>query len=249
MPNHFAAVGFSVQNDEDLRALAERASQRGDPIAAPSGFYLRYRVDDQIEIWAQATPIGDLLDCVPHYNGESRIQVGIADLIRRPDRPLDGSVYGWVNPTGPTADGGDYPIVVKIPDYETFRARVTPRSVVTMQITAFTNEIAVFESEQAFAESQPDRQRMGAESFIPTGLFADVAPDGDNPEAHAIFSGHVNAVETKRNPETSLDFCHMLVSTFGGVYDVVADLSLVPSIPPVGGVIRGSFWLVGRLAV
>lgn len=248
MPNHFTSLGFDVDNADDFERLVARASRDGDPIAAPSGYYLHYRIDEQVELWVQATPIGDLLDCVPHYSGESRLRIGVADLIRRADRPLDGSVYGWVNPTGPRADGGDYPVVIKIPDYEIFRARVAPQSVVTMQVTAFTNEIAVFESDESFAEAQVERRKMAAESFIPAGLFSD-GDVGRTPEAHAIFSGHVRSITARTNPRTGKNFYHMTVSTFGGEYDVVTDSALLPQAPEIGWVIRGSFWLSGRLSV
>jgi len=249
MPNHFAAIGYLLETDEAFAELVDRAAQQGDPVAAPSGYYLCYRVDDRIELWAQATPIGDLLDCVPHFRGDSRVKVGVADLIRRKDRPLDGSVYGWVNPTGDHADGGDYPVVIKIPDYEIFRARVQPHSVITMQVTAFANELSSFESAEAFVEAQQERTRMAPESFVPTGLFADGADTVHSPEAHAVFSGHVVAADVKSNRETGREFYYMSVATFGGAYDVVADPSLVAELPDVGAIVRGSFWLSGRLAV
>lgn len=238
-----------METDEAFAELVDRAAQAGDPIAAPSGYYLYYRVDDRIELWAQATPIGDLLDCVPHFRGNSRIKIGVADLIRRKERPLDGSVYGWVNPTGDHADGGDYPVVIKIPDYEIFRARVQPHGVITMQVTAFANELATFETEDAFAEAQQERSRMAPESFIPTGLFADGGDTVQSPEAHAVFSGHVTAAEVKSNRETGREFYHLSVSTFGGDYDVVVNPSLVAQLPAVDSIVRGSFWLSGRLAV
>jgi len=243
MPNHFAAIGYLLENDVDIDALVDKAARDGDPIAAPSGYYLQYHVDDRIELWAQATPIGDLLDCVPFFRGDSRIKIGVADLIRRKDRPLDGSVYGWVNPTGDRADGGDYPVVIKIPDYEIFRARVALHTVTTMQVTAFANELTIYPDDAAFTEAQPDRQRMAPESFIPTGMFSD---SGSDPDAQAIFSGHVAASEIRTNPESGRPFCYMLVSTFGGQYDVVVDTALVVEAPAVGSVIQGSFWLTGR---
>jgi hypothetical protein len=247
MPNHFTALGFTVETEGDFEELVTRASREGDPIAAPSGYYLQYRVGDHIELWAQATPIGDLLDCVPYYQGESRLRIGVADLIRRSDRPLDGSVYGWVNPSGPRADGGDYPVVIKIPDFEIFRARVSPQTAVTMQVTAFTNEIEIFDNDDTFAAAQPERGRMAAESFVPAGLFADGDGGANTPEAHAIFSGHVRTADLKANPQTGRNYYYLTVSTFGGIYDVVADPELVPRPPEVGNVVRGSFWLTGRL--
>jgi len=249
MPNHFAAIGYAVETDEAFAELVDKAAREGDPIAAPSGYYLHYKTDDRIELWAQATPIGDLLDCVPHYRGESRLKLGVADLIRRKERPLDGSVYGWINPHGARADGGDYPVVIKIPDYEIFRSRVETQSVITMQVTAFANELAVFESEDVFAEAQQERSRMAPESFLPTGLFADSGHAANTPEAHAVFSGHVTTFERRSNGETNRDFYAMTVSTFGGTYDVVAAPSIVPTAPSVGSIVRGSFWLTGRLVV
>jgi hypothetical protein len=247
MPNQFTSLGFDVHQDGGIEQLAYLTSRNGEPLAAPAGYYLYYRVDPYIELWGQANPSGTVSGCVPHYTGQSRITFGVGDLIRRSDHPLDGSVYGWVNPTGSRFDQGDYPLVVHIPDFDIFRTRVAPHMAITLQITGFANEIAVFIDDAAFDAAQDARSKLASESFIPSGLFADTGSLGEPPAAQAIFSGHVRTTDIRTNALTGHDYYHSLVATYGGIYDIVVDPVLLAEAPIEGRVIRGSFSLTGRL--
>jgi hypothetical protein len=244
MPNLFTSLGFDVH---DVEEVAHLASRKGEPLAAPSGHYLCYRVDPYIELWGQASPSGAILGCVPHYRGESRITLGVGDLIRRSDRLLEGTVYGWVNPSGSRFDQGDYPIVVQVPDFDIFRTRVERQTAVTLQITAFASELAVYNDDAAFQAAQDPRMKLAPEAFIPVGLFADTGHLGDAPGAQAIFSGHVRVADTRANSLTGNTYYHALISTYGGVYDIVFNPAILADAPMAGAVIRGSFWLTGRL--
>jgi hypothetical protein len=248
MSNLFTSLGFDVRSDGDIDRLAQLASRDGDPLAALAGYYLFHKIDSYIELWGQATPTAEIVGCVPHYAGESRLRLGVGDLISRRDHPLDGSVYGWSNPSGSRSDNGDYPLVVRIPDFDIFRTRVRPHEVITLQITAYAGSIDAYADDRAFDAAQTDRMRMAPQSFIPAGLFADTADIGTEPAANAIFSGHVLRAEIRVNGLTGHEYYHLLVTTFGGTYDVVASRELLAASPAEGSVVRGSFWLTGRLS-
>lgn len=248
MPNPFTCLGFDVANDADVERLTDLTSRQGEALAAPSGYYLYYRIDAAIELWGHADPTAHLIDCVPHFRGESRIRLGVGDLVRRRDQPLDGRIYGWANPTAGRPDTGDYPLAIRIPDFELLRARVSPGTVVVLQITAFAAEFQLYADDQTFAAAQSDRMRLAPEAFVPTGMFADQGDTSAGPSTQAIFSGHVRRARLLQNGLTGNSYYHFLVATFGGAYDVVVDPSLVSERPEEGSVVRGAFRLSGRLA-
>ncbi len=120
--------------------------------------------------------------------------------------------------------------------------------VVDAQITAFAHELACHESEAAYYASQgDDKPKFSSQSFIPTGLFGAGGGKAEVPEAHANFAGHVVEAATYKNALTGLPFFWALVDTVGARFDVVVDPDLLTTVPVVGNVVAGSFWLSGRL--
>lgn len=118
----------------------------------------------------------------------------------------------------------------------------------TAQLAAFAHEVTVFDSEEAFDESQKDQDiKFAAQSFIPSGLFSPEGEEPSSPSARGIFTGSILAAELKVNSLSGNQFYWALVDTLGGQFDVVLDQSLVERVPPTGGIITGSFWLSGRL--
>jgi hypothetical protein len=114
-------------------------------------------------------------------------------------------------------------------------------------IAAFAHEIAAFETLAVYDASQTGAIKYASQSFIPSGLFTPAGDSRAEPQARAIFTGHVLAAEKKINALTGHAFYWALVKTFGGAYDVVIDASLLPGAPVIGGVVSGSFWLSGRI--
>jgi hypothetical protein len=143
-------------------------------------------------------------------------------------------------------ESGHYPIVVDLPNHyaHTFEGYPT---LGYLQITAFAEEMQVFENEEAYYQSQADDAfRMSAQSFIPAGLFGGEGNHDFVPSAIASFTGKVIHAETRLNTISQKAFHYLQVKTFGGTYDVVADTQQWPSLPPVDGIVSGQFWLSAR---
>jgi hypothetical protein len=51
----------------------------------------------------------------------------------------------------------------------------------------------------------------------------------------------------RTNELTGCSFCWALVKTLGGTVDVVVDPALLEATPRVGSIVKGVFWLSGRL--
>jgi len=184
----------------------------------------------------------------PHFAGRSSVRIGLTARLASPGpSELDGSFHGWADPAGDAPDTGCYPLVFDAPDYRLHEELPLPARK-DVQIAAFAHAITAFETVAAYDASQTDDLKYSSQSFIPVGLFTPAGDSTVQPQARAIFTGHVLAADEKINVLTGRAFYWALVETLGGVYDVVIDSSLLPSAPAVGGVISGSFWLSGVIA-
>jgi hypothetical protein len=247
MASNFSTIGLPVASVEDINTLANSIGPLAEPLAAPSGVYFRWSDPSGAEMWLQVNANDELIGMNPHYAGRSAVRVGLtARLPSAGPSELDGSFHGWADPAGDAPDTGCYPFVFDAPDYRLHDDLSLPAQQ-EVQIAAFAQEIAAFESVATYEASQTGDLKYASQSFIPSGLFA---PAGDStvpPQARAIFTGHVLAADEKINVLTGRAFYWALVEAFGGAYDVVIDSNLLSSVPAIGGVISGSFWLSGRI--
>ncbi len=176
------------------------------------------------------------------------MRVSITERIPRHEHSiLDGAFYGWADPRSEDPESGEFPFVFDLPDYDLHNSLQLPVAA-NVQIAAFAHHLNGFANEEAYLASQREGRKFAPESFIPSGLFT---PDGkvtEPPQAYSIFSGHVLDTAVINNPATNHEFYWAKVRTLGGEIDVVADPQIVKGSIVKDGIVRGTFWLSGRLA-
>jgi len=247
MPSHFSTIGLPVESQNEMIELARRVVSDCVSFNANGGRYLRWLSSSGAELWLQVDTENRLLGMTPHFSGKSRVRVGLVERVIRPDgTELDGAFYGWAEPTTDEPESGIYPFVFDVPDFQLHR-RLSLPATVTVQVAAFTHEVSIFDSKEAFRVSQIGKLKYASQSFIPSGLFSSDGKSTKPPEAYAIFAGHILEVESRTNELRGRSFWWVLVETLGGVLDVVIDPGLLSTSPKVGGVLYGSFWLSGRI--
>lgn len=245
--SHLSSIGFAVNNEFEFRSLILLAANSGDEIEATNGNYVVWSPGEGIQLWAEKDKENRIIGCNPHFEGTGRMRVEVTDLHPRENRSMDGSLYGWADPTDDTdPDSGLYPCLIDAPDFDVVQGKLAIPSIVTMQIAAFAYEIKCYKDAKEFEELQPGREENGKgtfapESFLPIGLF-----DGQK-DAEALFTGSIEEHRLAKNPLTGLEFHAMSIKTLGGVIDVVADPNVVEGEPIVGAIIQGVFWLSGRI--
>ena len=248
MPSHLTSLGFLVTTEKDFRHYVFAASEFGQKLESPNGSYTVWALGNGIELWVQTNLHRRILGMKPHFSGHSRMKVGLSRRIVRSDQSiLDGALYASADPQDEKAESGTYPFVFDLPDYDLHNDVAIPGSA-TIQLAAFAHELQGFESEGAYETVQGSDVRFATESFIPSGLFTPGSRGGrEQPVAQAIFSGRVLVTQILTNPVTSQRFYWARVHTLGGEVDVVADPQVVQGKVVKGGIIRGTFWLSGRL--
>lgn len=248
MPNHMSTLGFPVTTEQDFRHYVYQTSEFGQKIEAKNGSYTYWPVGNGIELWVQTNHHKRIIGMNPHFRGYTRMPVGITErLPRYPHSLLDGAFYGWANPQSNDPTSGTFPLVFDLPDYDVYDKLSIP-NIYSVQIAAFALDLTAFASEAAYIHAQTDITKLAPESFIPSGLFTPRGQPRQPAQAQAILSGHVLDTSKLINPVTSQKFYWAQVQTLGGLFDVVADPQVIQGPLVKDGVVRGVFWLSGRLA-
>ena len=244
MASHFSTIGFPVKSVEDYKALTESLVDATITHPHRRGSYLQWRSSTGAETWLQIDRHQQLLGMNPHYAGGSRLKVRVTQMIA--GEQLDGSFHAWMIADESEGTEGLYPFLFDSPDFHLHQDVVLP-SVATVQLAAFAHELTIYPNQEAHAQSQEGEVKFASQSFIPSGLFSLEENTPHQPQATAIFTGHVVNVHENTNERTGNRFFSAQVDTLGGVFDVAIDPELVTQPILVGGVISGSFWLSGRL--
>jgi hypothetical protein len=238
-----------VNSPEQFGTLVERLLDGSETIGLRGGrenefrCYQRWASRSGAELWVPITGSNEALGVNPHFAGESIVRVGLINRLLAD--PGSGAFYGWAQPEGDDPKTGCYPFVFEAPDFCCHDDIVLP-AIVEVQIAAFAHELSVFSSEEDFSKWSANELKFASRSFVPSGLFS-AKETNTPPKAHAILTGHILKTEYRTNEATGAQFMWAKVDTYGGIFDVVADLELVNAVPKVGGVLTGSFWLSGRV--
>ena len=246
MPSHFSSIGFRVETREEFGALARQAADKGQEISTGQGFYICWSPGAEVQLWLQTSLSHAPAGCNPHFAGSSRVEVAVTAALPNDKRPLDGSFHCWAEPRD-GMESGAYPFLFDCPDFAiAAQSREYPFHA-EAQVTAFAEDLTCYTSESAYTEAQRESGKgpgLAAEAFIPSGLFTE---NSARPRATAVFTGRILEAERRANPVTSAEFYWLSVQSYGGIYDVVADPTFFQEPPVVGGIVKGSFWLSGRL--
>ncbi|MCR9142219.1 MAG: hypothetical protein NXI24_08200 [bacterium] len=268
--SNLSNIGFDVASEEAFMGLIEAVYSRCSEIPVSGGTYLLFEDPSGAELWLQMNAQNECIGANPHFRGTSRRRVRITAPVERHESELDGALHGWANPIEDPnedpnedttedanedanedagAESGDCPFVFDVPDFFVHAGMVLPR-IVDVQLSAFAQDCSYFRDEAEFAAKQDSEPRWASKSFVPTGLFnpGEDEPDPDPPEALALFAGEIVEVHRQTNQFTGVDFYWLLLETFGGAIDAVADLRYFEEEPRPGGILFGDFWLTGRLS-
>ena len=252
--SNLSDIGFPVKSDQDVNQIIMDLIPHLESIpCAPHGFYYKYEDDSGAQMFLQADSMQDMIGFNPSFSGQSERRVRLIKAIERDTSDLDGAFHAWSNPkeNSDNEESGDYPFVFDMPNFRNFDGLGLPE-IRKVQISAFaSNDFQVFDDEESFQSSQKGETQVATRSFIPSGLFS-IDANGesvnvDPPQAHAILTAEIKRLELKTNQRTKQKFYWFLAETFGGEIDIVADAKLVRDEPKVNGIIRGSFWLSGKI--
>jgi hypothetical protein len=251
--SNLSDIGFPVRSEHDVNDVIMSILKHLETIVCPPrGFYFKFKDKSGAEIYLQTNSAQEIIGFNPSFSGKSKRRVGLTEIIERDTSDLDGAFHAWANPKEEDFENsGEYPLVFDVPDFRVYENIELPK-LAEIQLNAFaSNDFQIFANAEDFDSSQTEETKFASNFFIPGGLFSvneneetdDIIP----PQAHAMFAGEIKEFELKTNEFTGEAFYWFWVETFGGQIDVVADIALVKEKPQIKGIVRGSFWLSGKL--
>jgi hypothetical protein len=245
--SNFSNIGFHIKSEQELYNLAEKIYRIGKTEVVKNGKYVVYSDSSGAELWLQVDRENSLIGINPHYNGSSKRLVCLTEAIQRSDSILDGAFYCWANPAEQNnPDSGEYPFVFDLPNAKTIGEINFPYNV-EIQLSAFAQEISLYNSEDEFKSEQTAEVKFATQSFLPMGLFKPEGESIEPPDAIGMFTGIIKDFDIKVNSFTKNHFYWFLVNTLGGEIDIVADPILTIDKPRLNGIIQGQFWLTGQI--
>ncbi|HEY7416405.1 MAG TPA: hypothetical protein VH593_14525 [Ktedonobacteraceae bacterium] len=245
MPSYMTALGFPVVTEQDFRHYVYQASEFGQKIETSCGSYTMWTPGSGIELWVQTNLHKRIIGMNPHFRGDASMPVRLVSRVtKRRQSILDGSFLGWA--ASDSSGGNSYPLVFDLPDYDLYNELTLPCTRV-VQVAAFAHMLEGYEDEKAYETVNEREQQADPETFYPSGLFIVHHRVQDPPRAQASLSGYVLATELYTNPVTNQKFYWVLVRTRGSQFDIVADPQVVQGKIVQGGIVKGTFWLSGRL--
>jgi len=251
MATPLSSIGFKLHSAEDSWQLATVVAEKGRRVATADGNYVVLTTDCGSELWAKLDGENRPYAISPHFAGRAKSQVLLTQRIRYNDRPLDGRLLGWVNPSQGTfglgGPPGDYPLLFEAPDYAFYTFMEVPCTV-TVQMAAFAQDIEIFANLAAY-ENRADKT-WPAETLLASGaagLHGYQRGDKSPHANEAFINGLVMASQTFENPLTHGYFQWAGIRVMGGYFDVCVDAGLLDAPLAAGQIISGNFWISGRL--
>jgi len=245
--SNLSNIGFNVSTQEEFQKLLEKAHKQSTTVKVKQGAYSIYSDKSGAELWIQFNNNNECIGANPHFKGKSKMTVCLTNTIERVESELDGAFHGWANPTEKNnPDSGEYPFIFDSPDFRSFGLPEFPIDM-DIQLSAFAQELSVYDNEKEYEESQSSEYKFASQSFIPSGLFSPEEDKDSNPQALGILTGIIKEFERKRNELTNEEYYWMLIDTLGGEVDLVADIRYLKKEPIINGVVQGQFWLSGQL--
>lgn len=244
MANHMTAVGFPVANDGDFEHYAAITQFNGQLLETAVVNYRRLLVGAGVELWLEEDSQGNPKQLNPHFYGPSRMKLRIVGRSLTPRGDTANKAFeAWADPEGDHgSEPGAFPLVFDSPDFHLYDSMELP-AIEEVQLAAFAEKISVYANEtemRADAESLP----YAVQSFVPLHHF--VSP-GNQSIAYAQISGQVVDSKIIENQKTPDSFCWAQLQTYCGEVDVVVDPTLLERVPVAGDIVRGYFWLSGRI--
>ena len=249
MTNHFSPIGFSVDSLESLGQLVDQLRPHAEPRPSNQGVYWVWTASSGAQLVIQEGLAGEVVGITPCFEGESRNTVRVEDIVRRQsDSPLEGAFAGWLSPSVDDPFDGACQICFDVCDFYKHSSFFGYQSLrLEVQFSAFPEEITLYPNRESFESEDSGDCSLSSQGLVPLGLLGfDGSPKGE-PSAQVLLNGHILKTEKRTNPFSGETFYWVLLESFGGYFDVLIDPQSCDAVPVVGGVVSGTFWVVGRV--
>ncbi|QQS42591.1 MAG: hypothetical protein IPM63_06560 [Acidobacteriota bacterium] len=235
--SNLSDIGFPVNNDEDVNQMLMDVLAGIQQVSCPPyGYYYRFEDASGAQVFLQANPVQELMGFNPGFKGSATATLELIRTIERDTSELDGAYVAR------GAEGGPV-FVFDLPDFRRLKPASLPAKA-EVELTAFaTNDLEILEPG---ADTPAEPSIAPLRDSEKTLLAGD--PAAPPPQAHVRIEAVIATAEKRANSKTNAEFWAISAATPAGEISVVADPGLVVRDPLSGDVLKGSFWLSGKIA-
>lgn len=234
--SNLSDIGFPVKTEEDVNQMLMDVLSGIEQVACPPfGYYYRFEDVSGAQVFLQANPVHELMGFNPGFRGLGTATLELIRTIDRDTSDLDGAYVA-------RGSEGGRAFVFDLPDFKRVKLASLPFTA-KVELTAFaTADLQLLE---------PDKDEPAEPSLAPlrdseeTLLAGD--PSAPPPQAHVRIEAVIATAEKRENSKTKADFWAISAATPAGEISIVADPAVVVRDPSAGDVVKGSFWLSGKI--
>ena len=231
MADDYSNIGFRVKSEADFSALhtvhPELLSRRESIYDPPVELF---SPDGRAELW--------------YYENEDGAFGGYAEPGYHSGRSTEVVPQAWLPGAMLEVETGICPLTVAVPG--AFLKPLELGKPCPMELTLFARNLAVYENADDYMVRR--KGSTAPESIIPFGSFSlSGKKEGYEPDPVADVSGVVTEVTLRENPVHRGRYYEIGLSCLGVDFTVVADAELLPVPPQVGNILKGFYWVSGRI--
>lgn len=252
MPTNLESIGLPRATEGSLDQLLQTLSlQRMLHAKVPGGHYHQWQCSSGAQLWLQTDQAGEFETLNPCFLATNPCKVSlVGSRLPKGFPTLERRLHLWMLdsdgvPSKDPSHPGLYPFEVDAVDGLAYDGVRLP-AVASAHLAAFPLSDVEYFASEADMPIEEDIPRTAIESLIPSSLFG-LAQGEESRMAHVLMSGRVRQSAEKWN-DIGGKYYWMLLQTYGAVLDVVMGPADVPCLPAPGSVIRGTFWMSGRLS-
>jgi hypothetical protein len=159
MSNHFAAIGFPIQDQSSFQGLINAAARYGKRFRCDYGAYICWSLGEGIELWVQVDWRNRFLGINPYFRGQSKNRIQVTSHFSRNQMGLLDGAY-CLSSLGQDSTPA-FPLVFDCVDYA-LSARPEQPGIATAQITGFAESLQ-------YGENGLDGYTAGRQILYPCG--------------------------------------------------------------------------------
>jgi hypothetical protein len=244
-PEWLAALGFDPESQVSLQAYARRALDSQSEMQCRGGSYVPLDCGDQIQLWFQRNPEGQIIAVEPHLAAPPHFATSLVRQVRHDGAPLlSGGFICYMLGNPKNLKHGRFPIVFDDPAFGLDLPTTLPiyRNV---QLIAYALRVTAYPTLAAFKQYRTIN--FGPEQIQSHGIWAKRAVLADSPPSRITMTARVLSFSKRRNPLTGGQYVWARVRTRGQVLDLVARPNAVLGTLRQGGILVAVCDLCGRV--
>lgn len=244
MDNYFANLGFDIQSPHDLITILKEVADCSEFIECLTGYYIKWQDEDGAQLWFYFNDEDALCGVSIGFGGQGVLPVAVIGYTDEEHNSVNiAGLHCWA---AAEDDSLNYPFVFDMVN----KCMMTEQALQYAkhaQLTAFADSIKSYANEQEYENDDEYGVSFAVECFIPSGLCSAEDGDTEQRQSSTILGGRILDTKTCINEVTQQQYEWALVKTLGGTVDIVCSPDSLDKPLVKGGIVSGSFWLVGEL--